>query len=123
MPDLSTSPIFPRLQDASSKRKRKAASEKKNAMQTTIWTLAETAAAQRIAEEEGLALVLAPGTATGYKGVSLNPAGCSKPFKAQIKKGGENHSLGSFSSVRRARLAQIGAACAPKDTAATPAED
>ena len=64
---------------------------------------------RRLAEKEGLTLVLAPGTATGYKGVTVlhgtKPlAGCSKPYAAKVRLGGVQKNLGTFTSAAEAAL-------------------
>ncbi len=65
------------------------------------------AEAQRLAESEGLSLVLAPGNASGYKGVSRNNGSISPKsgYCAQFCQGGKTVRLGSFSSAPEAALA------------------
>ena len=67
------------------------------------------AEAHRLAETAGLSLVLAPGTFSGYRGVSRN--NCSKDLSpksgycAQFCEAGKTVRLGSFSSAAEAALA------------------
>ena len=73
----------------------------------TIMTAAE---AHRLAESEGVSLVLAPGNASGYKGVSRNnkeTSGLSPKsgYCAQFCQGGKTCRLGSFSGAPEAALA------------------
>ena len=65
------------------------------------------AEAHRLAEAEGLSLVLAPGNASGYKGVSRNNGSISPKsgYCAQFCQGGKTVRLGSFSSAAEAALA------------------
>jgi hypothetical protein len=59
---------------------------------------------QRVAQAEGLALMPAVGTSTGYKGVTQN--GCiTKPFKAQTRVEGTKKNLGCFATAAEAALA------------------
>ena len=63
------------------------------------------AEARRLAAEEGLQLVPAD-NATGWKGVShLSTPNLIKPYKAQIKQGGKDRSLGTFATAAEAALA------------------
>ena len=66
--------------------------------------------AQRLAEEEGISLVLAPGNASGYKGVSRNNSEArgfspKSGYCAQFCQDGKTIRLGSFSSAPEAALA------------------
>ena len=65
--------------------------------------------AQQLAATEGLVLVPAPGTATGYKGVTRS-GGSSKPFKAQVRQAGclgksVKKNLGCYGTAAEAALA------------------
>ena len=65
------------------------------------------AEAHRLAAAEGLTLVLAPGNASGFKGVSRNNGSISPKsgYCAQFCQGGKTVRLGSFSSAAEAALA------------------
>ena len=63
------------------------------------------AEARQLAEEEGLQLVPATNNASGFRGVSRNGSSMSKPFRAEIWQGGEQHVLGTFTTVGEAALA------------------
>ena len=65
------------------------------------------AEAHRLAAAEGLVLVLAPGNASGFKGVSRNNGSISPKsgYCAQFCQGGKTVRLGSFSSAAEAALA------------------
>jgi hypothetical protein len=85
--------------------------------------------AQQLAASEGLVLVPAPGTATGYKGVTRSGSG-SKPFKVQVRQAGGlgksvKRNLGCYGTAAEAALAyarHLRAAAATAATAALPAE-
>eukprot|EP00964_Phaeocystis_antarctica_P041869 scaffold23973_cov45-Phaeocystis_antarctica.AAC.2 len=71
---------------------------------------AERAAAAMTSEEvrqqvqaEGLTLPVA-GNTTGYFGVHLDKPGKAKPYKAQVRRGGEQVYLGSFATAEEAAL-------------------
>ena len=56
------------------------------------------------AEAEGLTLLVADNT-TGYFGVSHNPqVSKSKPYRAQVKRGGKLVHLGQFATAKEAAL-------------------
>ena len=59
---------------------------------------------QKLAEAEGLALVPAVGTSTGYKGVT-HSGGSTRPFKAQTRVEGTKKNLGCFATAAEAALA------------------
>ena len=59
--------------------------------------------ARQQAQAEGLTLLEAKNKA-GYFGVSLANPGCPKPYKAQLKCGGKDVSLGSFATAEEAAL-------------------
>ena len=61
--------------------------------------------AQRLAADEGLQLVLAPGTPTGYKGVTGQVGSVSKPFITHHREGGTSHHIGCYASAAEAALA------------------
>ena len=65
------------------------------------------AEANQLAGAEGLTLVLAPGNASGYKGVSRNNGSISPKsgYCAQFCQGGKTVRLGSYSSAPEAALA------------------
>jgi hypothetical protein len=65
------------------------------------------AEAHRLAAAEGLSLALAPGNASGFKGVSRNNGSISPKsgYCAQFCQGGKTVRLGSFSSAAEAALA------------------
>ena len=63
------------------------------------------AEARQLAEEEGLQLVPATNNASGFRGVSRNGSSMSNPFRAEIWQGGEQQSLGTFTTVAEAALA------------------
>ena len=71
--------------------------------------------ARRLAEAEGLQLV-ASDNATGFKGVHFLGESKHAPFRAEIRQGGRQHNLGTFTGPAEAALAyarRIGpAACA-----------
>ena len=64
----------------------------------------EVAGAERLAAAEGLSLVPADNP-TGFKGVSYCGSNQSRPYKAQVKQGGVNRSLGTFAIAAEAALA------------------
>ena len=55
------------------------------------------------AEAEGLTLLVA-GNKAGYFGVVLKYPGKSKPYQAQVSRGGKNVHLGSFATAEEAAL-------------------
>ena len=55
------------------------------------------------AQAEGLSLLEAENT-TGYFGVSLDKPGQPKPYKAYVRRGGNQVSLGSFTTAEEAAL-------------------
>ena len=55
------------------------------------------------AEAEGLTLLVAE-TKTGYFGVHLNNPGKPKPYTAQVRRGGNQVSLGSFATAEEVAL-------------------
>eukprot|EP00964_Phaeocystis_antarctica_P084512 scaffold53237_cov64-Phaeocystis_antarctica.AAC.2 len=59
--------------------------------------------ARQQAQAEGLTLLVA-GNSTGYLGVYLTKPGQSKPFKAQLKRGGKDVGLGTFATAEEAAL-------------------
>ena len=65
---------------------------------------AAAAAALRQAEAEGTELLLAPGTASGYAGVVVQPRAVAFPYRAQIRKDGTTVGLGSFICKEEASL-------------------
>ena len=85
--------------------------------------------AQQLAASEGLVLVPAPGTATGYKGVTRSGSG-TKPFKVQVRQAGGlgksvKRNLGCYGTAAEAALAyarHLRATAATAATAALPAE-
>jgi len=77
--------------------------------------------ALRLAEGEGLRLLRSESNNTGYKGVSFT-RGRPKPYKAQVRRGGKDVSLGYFATAEEAALsyartpeaqAAVAAAAAP----------
>ena len=64
--------------------------------------------ALRQAEAEGLTLVRSEGSSTGYRGVSFDSRGRSKPFEANVRRGGKQVSLGAFATARVPRDAFVG---------------
>jgi hypothetical protein len=80
-----------------------------------IAVMEQLPAPQRITEEEvraiaaaeGLVLVPAPGSSTGYKGVTRSGCG-GKPFKAQARQdGGGKKNLGNYATAAEASLAYV----------------
>ena len=66
---------------------------------------AAAAAAQQQAEVEGLELLLAPGTITGFEGVVLqHGANLALPYRAQTRKDGRTVGLGTFRCKEEAAL-------------------
>ena len=55
------------------------------------------------AQAEGLTLTVADNK-TGYFGVHLNKPGQSKPYEAQVRRGGKKVHLGSFATAEEAAL-------------------
>jgi hypothetical protein len=60
--------------------------------------------ARQEAQAEKLSLVVAKNSSTGYFGVSLNKPGLSKPYKAQMRRGGKLVHLGYFATAEEAAL-------------------
>ena len=60
--------------------------------------------AVRQAEAEGLTLLKSESGSTGYTGVSLNGSCKSKPYKAQLRRGGTMVTLGYFATPEEAAL-------------------
>jgi len=78
--------------------------------------------ALRQAEVEGLTLLRSESSATGYKNVSFDKGNKTKPYQAQVRRGGEKVNLGSFAKAEEAALcfartpegrAAVAAAAAP----------
>ena len=67
------------------------------------------AVAHRLAEAEGLSLVLAPGNASGFKGVNVHHG----VYVAAFSQGRKQVNLGSFSSAAEAALAYARHLAAP----------
>ena len=57
----------------------------------------------RQAEAEGLTLLKSASSNTGYKGVSFH-SGKTKPYHAQVCRGGKTVSLGGFATAEEAAL-------------------
>ena len=80
--------------------------------------------ALRQAEAEGLTLVRSESSSTGYKGVSFN-SGRTKPYKAEVRRGGKQVALGMFATAEEAALVVArtpeGRAAAAAAAAAPPA--
>jgi len=83
--------------------------------------------AVRQAEAEGLTLLKSEASSTGYKGVSFKGIRMSKPYQAEMKRGGKNVYLGIFATAEEAALcyarppeAQAAAAAPPKPPPMTP---
>ena len=75
---------------------------------------------QKLAEAEGLALVPAVGTSTGYKGVT-HSGGSTRPFKAQTRVEGTKKNLGCFATAAEAlRHEWFREAPLPKDAGLMP---
>ena len=62
------------------------------------------AEARQQAQAEGLTLLLADNNKTGYFGV-LHMPGRPKPYLTQVRRGGQQVSLGSFATAEEAALA------------------
>ena len=60
-------------------------------------------AALRVAEAEELTLLRSESSSTGYKGVSFN-SGRTKPYKAEVRRGGKQVALGMFATAEEAAL-------------------
>eukprot|EP00964_Phaeocystis_antarctica_P011918 scaffold6576_cov65-Phaeocystis_antarctica.AAC.4 len=102
-------------------------------MLAAIAVVEQVPAPQRITEEEaraiaaaeGLVLVPAPSSSTGYKGVTRSGSG-GKPFKAQARQDGVKKNLGSYATAAEASLAYVRhvgpEACAEAWRATTAAE-
>jgi len=75
--------------------------------------------ALRQAEAEGLTLLKSESSNTGYKGVGfIRGGGRSKPYRAEVWRGGKYANLGSFATAEEAALAY---ACTPEGRAAVAA--
>jgi len=78
--------------------------------------------ALRQAEAEGLTLLRSEGSSSGYKGVSFS-SGRTKPYHAQVRRGGENARLGHFATAEEAALivarASVAQAAPPQPPAAS----
>jgi len=61
--------------------------------------------ALRQAEVERLPLLPSESSSTGYKGVGFNSSCKTKPYQAQVWRGGKHVSLGSFVTAEEAALA------------------
>ena len=59
--------------------------------------------ARQQAQAERLTLLVA-NNKTGYFGVSLDKPGLSKPYQAQVSRGGKSVRLGSFATAEEAAL-------------------
>ena len=87
---------------------------RKNGMLAAIAVVEQLPAPQRITEEEaraiaaaeGLVLVPAPSSSTGYKGVTRSGSG-GKPFKAQARQDGVKKNLGNYATAAEASLAYV----------------
>ena len=84
--------------------------------------------ARKQAEAEGLTLVRYESISSGYTGVTFNRGSKSKPYMAQVKRGGEKLYLGTYATAEEAALcyartpeAQAAAAAAQAAAAAPPA--
>ena len=83
-------------------------------MPAAIAVVEQVPAPQRITEEEaraiaaaeGLVLVPAPSSSTGYKGVTRSGSE-GKPFKAQARQDGVKKNLGSYATAAEASLAYV----------------
>ena len=60
--------------------------------------------ALRQAEAEGLTLLKSESSCTGYKGVAFLSGARSKPYQAQMKRGGKSVSFGSYATAEEAAL-------------------
>jgi len=60
--------------------------------------------ALRLAKAEGLTLLRSESGSTGYKGVAVNCSRHSKPYKAEVRRGGKLVYLGSFTTAEEAAL-------------------
>jgi len=68
--------------------------------------------ALRQAEAQGLTLLRSESSSTGYKGVVLNSRSRSKPFYAQVRRGGKKVTLGYFATAEEAALHVVRASAA-----------
>ena len=82
---------------------------------------AEAEEAVQQAEAEGLTLLRSESSSTGYKGVGFNGRSKSKPYKAEVKRGGKNVTLGSFATAEEAALSYARTPEAQAAAAAPPA--
>ena len=76
--------------------------------QPVVFTEAE---AERLAALEGIQLIRAPGTRTGFRGVTQSRVALSRPFEARFKRKGQEANLGSFGTAAEAALAYVRHAC------------
>ena len=91
-----------------------AVAEEEGLLAMAIAVVEQLPAPQRITEEEaraiaaaeGLVLVPAPGSSTGYKGVTRSGSG-GKPFKAQARQDGVKKNLGNYATAAEASLAYV----------------
>ena len=56
------------------------------------------------AEAEGLTLLRPESSSTGYKGVTFNRSSTSRPYQAQVTRGGKTVHVGSFTTAEEAAL-------------------
>jgi len=79
--------------------------------------------ARKQAEAEGLTLLRSESDSTGYKAVSFNGSLKSKPYQAEVRRGGKTVHLGSFATAEEAALvvarASEAQAAAPQPPAAS----
>ena len=68
-----------------------------------LWQQSMATEALQQAQAEKLTLLVADNT-TGYFGVHLNKHGLSKPYQAQVRRGGRTVSLGCFATAEEAAL-------------------
>ena len=78
-------------------------------------------AALRQAEAEGLTLLRSESSSTGYKGVGFTGSGRSKPYQAQVRRGGKTVHLGIFATAEEAALCYARTPEAQTAAAAPPA--
>ena len=71
------------------------------------------------AEAEGLTLLRSEGS-TGYKGVAFNRSSTSRPYQAQVRRGGTMVYLGYFATAEEAALCYARSPAAQAATAAPP---
>jgi len=58
-----------------------------------------------LTEAEGLTLLKSESSSTGYKGVSFNSSCKTRPYHAQVRRGGKDVNIGYFATVEEAALA------------------